>query len=324
MIEIIIVVTGLILLLAIFYFSDKILKAVSDSGSGDLKDKFSETNNTLKSVLESLGGLKESSQQSSLSSDANYKEMINKIVNIERVFTTNQTRGALGEYVVEQIIEWVGLKEGKGESWDKQKQVGNSRPDFTFYFPKGGYVHLDAKFPLDNYHEMIKCNPKSPEETATKKIFKENIKAILTKIWNGREDYIEHDGGTNFVMIFIPNMQVLNFVREEFEDLYEFASKRKMLLVGPSELYAILQLLRTAIENFQIEESTNEIIDGMKKFKLEWENMISEFEKHDNQLKTAQKSFDGITGPRTKALQNIVDKIIKSEVDETEDSIKEE
>ena len=154
--------------------------------------------------------------------------------------------------------------------------------------------------------------------------FKENIKAILTKIWNAREDYIEHDGGTNFVVIFIPNMQVLNFVREEFEDLYEFASKRKMLLVGPSELYAILQLLRTAIENFQIEESTNEIIDGMKKFKLEWENMISEFEKHDNQLKTAQKSFDGITGPRTKALQNIVDKIIKSEVDETEDSIKEE
>ena len=251
------------MLLAIFYFSDKILKAVSDSGSGDLKDKFSETNNTLKSVLESLGGLKESSQQSSLSSDANYKEMINKIVNIERVFTTNQTRGALGEYVVEQIIEWVGLKEGRGESWDKQKQVGNSRPDFTFYFPKGGYVHLDAKFPLDNYHTMIQCNPKSPEEDTAKKNFKENVRALLRKIEGAKKDYIEHDGGVNFVMVFIPNMQVLNFVREEFEDLYDYASKRKMLLVGPSELYGILNLLTKAIDNFNIEQSTKEIIDGI-------------------------------------------------------------
>ena len=85
MIEIIIVITGLILLLAIFYFSDKILKAVSDSGSGDLKDKFSETNNTLKSVLESLGGLKESSQQSSLSSDVLSEGSINRAIGNEPI-----------------------------------------------------------------------------------------------------------------------------------------------------------------------------------------------------------------------------------------------
>jgi len=239
--------------------------------------------------------------------------MITRITNVERVFTTNQTRGALGEYVVEQIIEWIGLKEGEGKSWDKQKPFGDSRPDFTFYFPKGGYVHLDAKFPLDNYHAMIQCNPKSPEEDTAKKNFKENVRALLRKIEGAKKDYIEHDGGVNFVMVFIPNMQVLNFVREEFEDLYDYASKRKMLLVGPSELYGILNLLTKAIDNFNIEQSTKEIIDGINKFKLEWENMTEEFDKHGKQLKTVQGSFNDIIGPRKKALEKIVDKISSSD-----------
>jgi len=324
MIEIIIVVTGLILLLAIFYFSDRILKAVSDSDSGDLKDKFSETNNTLKSVLESLGGLKESAKQASTSSTNNYRDMITKITNVERVFTTNQTRGDLGEYVVEQIIEWVGLKEGKGISWDKKKPSGKSIPDFTFYFPNKAYFHLDAKFPFNNYLEIIKCDPNSSEEESKKRVFKANVKAILDNIHKNREDYIEHDGGINFVMIFVPNMHVLDFVRREYDDLYNSASKKKMLLVGPSELYSILHVLRGAVENFKIEKSTKEIIDDMKKFQLEWGNMLLEFQKHDSQLTTAQKSFDEITGPRKRALEKIVDKIASSEVDKTDDTVKEE
>ena len=290
----------------------------------DLSEKFSNTNTTLNTILESLGGLKESAKQASSSSTNNYRDMITKITNVERVFTTNKTRGDLGEYVVEQIIEWVGLKEGKGKFWDKKKTFGNSQPDFTFYFPNKAYFHLDAKFPFDNYLEIIKCDPNSPEEQSKKKTFKENVKAILDNIHKKREDYIEHDGGINFVMIFVPNMQVLNFVREEYADLYKSASKKKMLLVGPSELYSILHVLRGAVENFKIEKSTKEIIDNMKKFQLEWENMLLEFQKHDSQLKTAQKSFDEITGPRERALEKIVDKIASSEVDKTEDTVKEE
>jgi len=325
MIETRTILIGLTLVLGILgsviiYFSNKILEAVSDSSSEDLEDKFSDTKITLDNVLKSLGGL----EQSAKSSTDNYRDMIGRITNVERLFTTNQTRGAVGEYVVEKIIGWIGLEGGEGKSWDKQKPFGDSRPDFTFYFPKGGYVHLDVKFPLDNYREMIQCDPKSPQEDIAKKNFKENVRVLLRQIEGAKKDYIEHDGGINFVLIFIPNMQVLNFVREEFDDLYDYASKRKMLLVGPSELYGILNLLTTAIDNFKIEKSTNKIIDNMKKFQLEWDNMLSEFDKHSKQLKTAQGSFDEITGPRKTALEKIVDKIASSEVDKSEDTVKEE
>ena len=108
-------------------------------------------------------------------------------------------------------------------------------------------------------------------------------------------------------------MQVLNFVREEYDDLYKNASKKKMLFVGPSELYSILHILKGAVENFRVEQSTKEIIDNMKKFHLEWDNMLSEFDKHGKQLKTAQGSFEDIIGPRKRALEKIVDKITSSD-----------
>jgi len=317
MIEILLAVLILLVIGSVFYLKKSIDSSSENKqdylSKDDLNHQFSETNNTLKSVLESLGALKQSAEQASTSSSENYRDMITKITNVERVFTTNKTRGDLGEYVVERIIEWVGLKEGEGKFWDKQKPFGNSQPDFTFYFPNGAYVHLDAKFPFDNYLEMIKCDPNSHEEESAKKTFESNVKAILKKIYDAREDYIEHDGGINFVMIFVPNMQVLNFVREEYDDLYKNASKKKMLFVGPSELYSILHILKAAVENFRIEQSTKEIIDNMKKFQLEWDNMLSEFDKHGKQLKTAQGSFDDIIGPRKRALEKIVDKITSSD-----------
>ena len=119
-------------------------------------------------------------------------------------------------------------------------------------------------------------------------------------------------------------MNIIDNMNEEYDDLYEYASTRKMLLVGPSELYGILNLLTTAIDNFKIEKSTNKIIDNMKKFQLEWDNMLSELERHGKQLKTVQGSFDEITGPRRTALEKIVDKITSSKVDKAEDTVKEE
>ena len=323
-----IIVVGIIILIAIIVFGIRILKSLpKQTNNANMESALSKATGkidtivtNLSTVISDLGSVK----SATASNETNYDSMITKITNVERVFTTNQTRGDLGEYVVEQIIEWVGLKEGKGKFWDKKKTFGNSQPDFTFYFPNKTYFHLDAKFPFDNYLEIIKCDPNSPEEQSKKRTFKENVKAILDNIHKKREDYIEHDGGINFVMIFVPNMHVLDFVRREYDDLYNSASKKKMLLVGPSELYSILHVLRGAVENFKIEKSTKEIIDDMKKFQLEWENMLLEFQKHDSQLKTAQKSFDEITGPRKRALEKIVDKIASSEVDKTDDTVKEE
>ena len=98
MIEILLVILILLVVGSIFYLKksiDSYYKNQQDHLSkDDLNHQFSETNNTIKSVLESLGALKQSAEQASTSSTDNYRDMITRITNVERVFTTNQTRGA--------------------------------------------------------------------------------------------------------------------------------------------------------------------------------------------------------------------------------------
>ena len=47
--------------------------------------------------------------------------------------------------------------------------------------------------------------------------------------------------------------------------------------------------------------------------------MTEEFDKHGKQLKTAQSSFDDITGPRKNALEKIVNKISSSDSSDDEE-----
>tara|TARA_B110001454_G_C12645527_1_gene403111 strand:+ start:46 stop:1050 length:1005 start_codon:yes stop_codon:yes gene_type:complete len=314
-----IIVIGLVILVAIFYLDKKqntnILEALSKKDEdSDLEDKITVVNtnidnmmSSINSITTSLGGVTQSTQDNL----QYYNNMIKKITDIERVFTTSQTRGNIGEKTVENIIEWIGLKQGEGKAWAKQVTEGASRPDFTFYFPNDAYVHLDAKFPLIHYKEMIKQEPKSLEEKNEKKAFKGDVRNIIKKIHDARKDYIEHKGGINFVMLFIPNMQILNFIREEFDDLYESSLRKKILLIGPSELYAILEFLKTAVETVRIQESSKEITKLVQDFKREWSSeMLETLETLRRQLDIAHSTLNSdILGTRKRKLESYIDKI---------------
>jgi DNA recombination protein RmuC len=311
-----IIVVGIIILIAIIVFGIKILEGLPkkeddsniESTLNTAAGKIDTIVTNLSTVISDLGSVK----SATASNETNYDSMIRKITDIERVFTTNQTRGNIGEKTVERIIEWVGLKDGKGKYWDKQVVEGSHRPDFTFYFPDGAYVHLDAKFPLDNYKKMIECDPQSSEEQQYKKSFKQDIQSILRgfrKI-DAKKDYIDHDGKINFLMVFIPNMPILNFIRDEFDDIYEEFSKNHILLVGPSELYAILQFLRRAVENYKTQESSGEIVKLVDLFKREWnDKMLPNLKLLRKQFDTAESTLGDIETTRDNQLQKIIDDI---------------
>ena len=150
MIEILLVVLIMLVIGSVFYLKKSIDSSSENQqehlSKDDLNHQFSETNNTIKSVLESLGALKQSAEQASTSSTDNYRDMITRITNVERVFTTNQTRGALGEYVVEQIIEWIGLKEGEGKSWKSKSHLETLDQILHFIFLKGVMYILMQSF----------------------------------------------------------------------------------------------------------------------------------------------------------------------------------
>jgi DNA anti-recombination protein RmuC len=106
-------------------------------------------------------------------------------------------------------------------------------------------------------------------------------------------------------------MQILNFIREEFDDLYESSLRKKILLIGPSELYAILEFLKTAVETVRIQESSKEITKLVQDFKREWSSeMLETLETLRKQLDTAHSTLNSdILGTRKRKLESYIDKI---------------
>ena len=83
----------------------------------------------------------------------------------------------------------------------------------------------------------------------------------------------------------------------------------KIVLCGPSTLIAVLQVVRQAIDSFNIERRSNDIMACLADFKKEWEKFSDQIDKHGKQLNTAMNSFNELAGARSNQLGRHVNKI---------------
>ena len=93
---------------------------------------------SLKALGEGTAGLREQMQVSRDRLDA-LNETTNKLRNI---LSSSQARGQWGERMVEDILNLLGMLEGK--NYTKQSQEGTGRPEFTFNLPKDKRLNMDV------------------------------------------------------------------------------------------------------------------------------------------------------------------------------------
>src|SRR3989442_690290 len=69
---------------------------------------------------------------------------------LREALSSSKARGQGGERMAEDVLRLAGLLEGV--NYRKQTTIdGAGRPDYTFLLPNGRVMHMDVKFPLDNY-----------------------------------------------------------------------------------------------------------------------------------------------------------------------------
>ena len=70
------------------------------------------------------------------------------------ILANPKQRGDWGEILAEDVLRHAGLQNHISYTRQQTLRYGNGRPDFTFTMPDGRELHLDAKFPLENYRRM--------------------------------------------------------------------------------------------------------------------------------------------------------------------------
>jgi len=217
-----------------------------------------------------------------------------------------QRRGTWGERMAEDVLRLVGFIEGI--NYHKQQVLAEgTKPDFTFLLPSDRRVHMDVKFPLDNYLKVLDAADDAGRAEWTTQFLRDVRKRV--KEVTGRE-YIDPGAGTvDYVLVFIPNEQVYGFIHEHDAKLLDDAMRSKVVLCSPLTLYAILAVVRQAVENFRFEQGSKQILEHLGEFQKQWGRFVEAMEKMGRKLEEARNEFDDLKTTRTRLLERQLDKI---------------
>jgi len=229
---------------------------------------------------------------------------------LREALASPRIRGQWGERMAEDVLRLVGFV--KDVNYLKQATIdagedGGSRPDYTFLLPQGLTLNMDVKFPMDNYMKCIEARD-AEEESRYRQQFVRDVRARLKEVVT--RNYIDPGRKTlDYVLVFIPNEQIYHYIHEHDSALIEDALASKVVLCSPVSLFAILVVIRQAVDNFRVEQSSNEIISELGKFEDQWGRFIKQMDTLGKRIDDAQRDFGSLAGTRRRALERPLNRI---------------
>ena len=83
----------------------------------------------------------------------------------------------------------------------------------------------------------------------------------------------------------------------------------KVVLCSPVTLFAILLVIRQAVDNFTLEQTSNQVIAQMGAFKSQWDNFLDQLELVGRRLDSFHSSFNTLIERRRRALERPLNRI---------------
>ena len=171
-----------------------------------------------------------------------------------------QQQGLWGEFVLKNILDSVGLREG--EEYETQKAFRDSegnlqKPDVIVHMPGKRDIIIDSKVSLSSWHEYSNTTEKNFKEVHLKK-FLEAVKVFIREL--SKDNYANlYDINTiDNILMFVPVEPALLTLYTEGIKIIEDAWQKKIIIVGPSTLPFLLK----AIENmWRLDKQTKTIKD---------------------------------------------------------------
>ena len=220
---------------------------------------------------------------------------------LREALASSRARGQWGERMAEDILRLVGMVEGVNYRKQATVEDGRSRPDFTFLLPRNLTVNMDVKFPLDNYLRYLEAESET-ERARYQANFLRDVRARISEV--STRDYIDPAQGTvDYVLLFIPNESVYAFIHSQDPELLDVALRQKVIWCSPLTLYAMLAIIRQAVDNFALQQASEEIIGLLGRFNNEWGKFTESLEKLGRSIGSTQKAFEDVNGPRRRMLE---------------------
>lgn len=226
---------------------------------------------------------------------------------LKRVLSNNQLRGKYGQEVAENLLKTIGFVIGQHYTKEEAMDSTATRPDFTVLLPDGQKINIDVKFPLQSLQRF-----QDAEDTEEKKRhfnqFKQDVKQKVKEVTS--RDYVNPEEGTvDFVILFVPNEMIFSVIYDSFNDVWNDAFKKKVIMAGPFSFTAILRMVFQSYKSFSYQENIREIVKHIKVFEKEWGKFSEELATLGKRLQSTSKQYELVSTTRSNQLAKVVEKI---------------
>ncbi|MDC0195101.1 DNA recombination protein RmuC [Alphaproteobacteria bacterium] len=157
----------------------------------------------------------------------------------------SQQQGAWGEFVLNNILDSIGFREG--EEYETQKTYSDSdgniqKPDVVVHMPGKRDIIIDSKVSLVAWDQYTNTTDEVEKNLALKKHI-ESIKKFIRDLNIDSYAKLYDIESVDSVIMFMPVEPAYHVLAKEGKSIVEEALQKKIAIVGPSTLYYCLKVV---------------------------------------------------------------------------------
>nr|WP_200977243.1 DNA recombination protein RmuC [Echinicola sp. 20G] len=225
---------------------------------------------------------------------------------LKKVLTNVKSRGILGEYQLEGILENI-LAPDQYISNATMKKGASERVEFAVKLPGNNgdepvLLPIDAKFPQEAYHRLLDAYEVG-EKLLIEQAKSELTKAIKKSAQDISHKYIHPPYTTDFAVMFLPMESLYAEVIRDGALSQLLQREYKVVITGPTTLAAMLNSLQMGFKTLAIQKRSSEVWKVLGAVKAEFGKFGNLIEKAQKKLNEANNELDTLVGTRTRVIQ---------------------
>ena len=224
---------------------------------------------------------------------------------LKKVLSNVKTRGILGEYQLENILEELLTPEQYAKNV-ATKKGSQANVEFAIKLPgkdsdEEVWMPVDSKFPIESYQilmEKYELGSKEEIEKAQKVLIK-TVESFAKTI---STTYLDPPHTTDFAIMFLP-VESLYAEILRHPGLFEILQRKYHITVtGPTTLSALLNSLQMGFRTLAVQKRSSEVWKVLEAVKTEFKKFSGQLEKVDKQLNTASNSLNDLRHTRVNVM----------------------
>lgn len=244
-----------------------------------LEEGFKKTNETFANVMARLATIDEAQRK--------IDGLTTNVVSLQELLGDKRSRGAFGEVQLEAMIRNC-MPEAH---FTMQHTLSTGvRVDCVLRLPDPtGMVAIDSKFPLENYHRMFDSDSDELARAQAQRQFKIDIKRHVDAI---SKKYIIANETSDGAVLFLPAEAVFAEVHAYHNDIVEYAMQRRVWIVSPTTLMAVLNTARAVLKDVETRRQVHIIKDELGKLGKDFSLFDQRMKKLADHIRQAGEDVD--------------------------------